>query len=334
MAVTTKSAMKIYDPRTRSAYRERVGQIVDLFNSGSQNTIRLVAAARGGDFDYNSIWGQPAAGLINRRDPNSLAAVTDQALSQLEKVAVKVNRRFGPVATTFDALRKIEEQIGPDDDPADVIMTVLGTGAADRVTQEKLNVGISALAAAVRNDAGSVSDVSALSGSAALVTADTLNTALFKRGDRSGDIRAWVMHSSKLAQLTGGQITGGVTGVASIVMNGASPLSLGRPIIVTDCPALVLPSSKFLTLGLVENALMLEDTEGEMFFGDVVTGAENVYLRAQGEYAYNLSIEGYSWDVANGGENPSNAALATGTNWDTYLTEVTKNGPGVALVSL
>jgi hypothetical protein len=40
---------------------------------------------------------------------------------------------------------------------------------------------------------------------------------------------------------------------------------------------------------------------------------------------------GYSWDTTNGGKSPTDAEIATGTNWDTYVTDV-KNSAGVVTI--
>ena len=54
---------------------------------------------------------------------------------------------------------------------------------------------------------------------------------------------------------------------------------------------------------------------------------------AKGEYAYNLSLKGFTWDVTNGGSNPTSAALSTGSNWDT-ATISHKDRAGVAINTL
>ena len=50
---------------------------------------------------------QELAGLVSRRNTASAAAVTDIAMLQTEDVAVKLDRKIGPVAQSLDAFRKI-----------------------------------------------------------------------------------------------------------------------------------------------------------------------------------------------------------------------------------
>ena len=45
---------------------------------------------------------------------------------------------------------------------------------------------------------------------------------------------------------------------------------------------------------------------------------------------YNLRLRGCEWDIANGGANPNDAALATATNWDTVVAD-NKLLPGAIL---
>lgn len=286
MATTLRADAKIYDPRTRIEYTERIAQNIAVFNEGTGGAIRLISAEKGGDFDYKSLWSQPAVNPISRRDLTSMAALTGQKLTQAEKIGVKINRTFGPLEMTMDTLRKIGESLSGDEDPMDLVLTKLGENAANYTTQDKVNVSISALSAAIRQNAGAVSDLSA---GATAVSADALNTAFFKRGDRFSEIKTVVMHSVKAAQLYGGQITANTTGVASIIMSGGDAFTLGRKLVITDSPSLVIAGApnKYVTLGLVEDAMVVEDSEGEIFFTDYVTGQAQLYYRAQGEYAYN-----------------------------------------------
>ena len=65
---------------------------------------------------------------------------------------------------------------------------------------------------------------------------------------------------------------------------------------------------------------------------DEVTGLENLVVRLQGEFAYNLGVKGFKWDTANGGANPSDAAVGTGTNWDAAVSSY-KDYAGIVIQS-
>jgi len=118
-----------------------------------------------------------------------------------------------------------------------------------------------------------------------------------------------------------------------------TPVTLNRPVLVTDDPSLVITTGSgstavttYQTLGLTNSGIVIEDTEGEYVSFQEVLGLEQILRRMQGEYAYNLGLKGFTWDVTNGGANPVASALATASNWDTaYVSE--KDRAGVVIVS-
>jgi hypothetical protein len=157
-------------------------------------------------------------------------------------------------------------------------------------------------------------------------------------GDASNRVSMWVMHSKPFFDLIKEQITANIDGISNFNIAQASPVTLNRPVLVTDSAALIganvnspeVPT--YLTLGLVESAVVMEDSEEELMYTDVITGKENITARLQGEYAYNVGCKGSAWDVTNGGVNPNDAALATTTNWDIIMDNVKDLG-GVAIRS-
>jgi hypothetical protein len=64
-----------------------------------------------------------------------------------------------------------------------------------------------------------------------------------------------------------------------------------------------------------------------------VNGDENITRSWQAQWSYNVGLKGFAWDKTAGGHSPSNAALATGTNWDRFATE-TKDLAGVIVNTL
>jgi hypothetical protein len=334
MAITTSSNMKVYDPRTQVAFRERIGERIDLFNANSRGTITMTGGTKVGDLDLTAFFARPDDGVV-RRDPTSTAAVDSIALSQRERATVKLNRRIGPYEATLDAFRKIGGEASED-----AIAMAVGEAAAEYVLKEKLTVAIGSLSAAVRARNTLVHDISAGTGGAQFVSPTALNAANFKFGDANQDIIAYVMHSVPFGKLTEGQLTSTVSGIGNVVVYGDAPGSLGRPVFVTDNTSLFIPAvttpgseapAKYVTLGLTAGACELEDTEQETILFDTALGRANITVIMQGEYAYNIGLKGLTWDVASG-INPTNAALFTGTNWDSVVDSI-KNLPGVAIIS-
>ncbi|MNE45483.1 hypothetical protein D3C80_1397680 [compost metagenome] len=75
-------------------------------------------------------------------------------------------------------------------------------------------------------------------------------------------------------------------------------------------------TTDYMTLGLTVDGLKVENTEEEELVIENVTGKENLITRLQGEFAYNMGVKGFKWDIGNGGANPNDATLGTGSNWD------------------
>jgi hypothetical protein len=312
MAIGKYSDFKIYDDRVQAGYIETLAQMTDAFNTASRNTIRMVSNRIPGHFGYESFF-QNVGSLVSRRDITSVAAATDLALTQEEHISVKLNRKIGPVAQTLDAFRKKGLAAGQGS-----LSFLIGTQVAKAVAVEQLNTAVSAGVTALLQNAAVLHDG----------TAGTLNTAalvsgLAKFGDSADRIVAWVMHSKNYYDLVQSQITANIDGVSNFVVANASPITLNRPVIVTDAPGLfnATPTpDNYYCLGLTADAIRVEDSEEELIMAEIVTGLENLVVRLQGEFAYNLAVKGYKFDVTNGGINPAGGAIATAANWDKVAT--------------
>ena len=328
MAVTLATDMKVYDPRVQGGYREKLYQNIDAFNAASRGAIVLAAESKAGDYDYRAFWKQ-LTGIATRRDTTSISAATALKTAQGEMVGVKVNRKIGPVDVALDALRKIG--IDPRDDAAQF---ALGEQVADATTNERVNTGLLAIAAALRSKAGVT--YTGTGDTVGTLTSDKLVKGMAKRGDASADVIMWIMHSKAFFDLFGEQLARDVGGIADVLLFEGTPGSFNRPVLVTDSASLVVDNAgtnNYTTLGLAAGALTVTDTESEYITNDIVTGLENLVFRMQGEYAYNLDVLGCAWDVANGGKNPTGTAVGTGTNWDLVAAD-NKGLGGVAIVSL
>lgn len=320
MAETTLADFKIYEPQFQSALVETLQQAADVFNGASANTIRLYPMAMAGQYDYNAFF-EVVSGLVRRRDPSAVTDATDLQMTQDEQISVKVNRGLGPVLFTNDAFKKIGR------DP-ELASFVIGQQAASAMQIDYLNTGLLGLVAALGTQSSLIHD-----GTSGTLTHNALVSGLSKFGDRASRIRAWVMHSKPFYDLVGQAITDKITNVADVTIYGGGPGTLGKPVIVTDSAALIntTPSpDNYHVLGLAEGALDLIQSETTDVVNDLVTGKENIMQRIQGEHAYNVKIKGVKWDVANGGVNPDDSTIGTGTNWDSIVADV-KDFAGVMI---
>lgn len=331
MAIGTASNFKIYDEFTQSGWVETMTQMSDAFNAASAGAIVLTAETRKGDVDYESFF-KDTANLVTRRintGSGSTSDVTDKSLDQGELAGIKLNRKIGPVAQTLDAFKKIQK--GPFD--KDALNFAVGVQSAKGAQVEQLNTALRAVRAALAAQA-SVSYTVPTNGT--LATANLVSgLALF--GDAASQVKIWVMHSKPYYDLVQQQIAANITGISSMNIASASPVTLNRPVLVTDSPALAVASGSpavtdYYTLGLTDGAVTLDDSEEETIVTEIITGKENLLVRFQGEYAYNISMKGFSWDVANGGKNPSDTAIGTAGNWDPQFASF-KDWAGIVIKS-
>jgi hypothetical protein len=318
------SNMVVFDDFVQRTITEVIAQQVDLFNAASNGTITLTTQRNRGDFVHYSQFAE-LTGLIRRRDVYASGAVSPVALAMLQNASVKVAAGTPPIAFNPSQFTWIQEQ-------PEVAGVVIGEQVAIGQFQDMLNAGLKAARAAFVN-AATVQYITPTQGS---LTLNALNRGAQKFGDRAQNIRAWVLHSSPLHDMYDQTLANTsrlfTFGDVRILEDG-----FGRRFIVTDSSSLYGSVSSpdvtdYYSLGLVENAIVVEDN-GDFFSNlQTINGDENITRSWQGEWTYNLSLKGYTWDTANGGKSPTDAEIGTGTNWDQTATSI-KNTAGVAVRS-
>lgn len=312
MTIGKASNFKVYQDEMRGGIVETLTQASNYFNTAG-GAINLSTVSRRGDYAKESFF-KSIATIVSRRDTTSVSAATDLPLLMDEIISVKLNRKIGPVTQTYDAFAKIAMDMTPE-----AFSFLLGNMIGKGMQVEMLNSALRAgRAALVQN-----TDVLYDAGTGTLTTANLVD-GLAKFGDRSNEIVAWVMHSKNWFDLMKHQIGTSANGdiVSGVVVQGANPLTLNRPVIVTDSDALKVAGGSgsgaytdYHVLGLTANGLVVENTETERMVLDEVTGLENLVIRLQGEYAYNLGVKGYKYDTTVG-INPTDTNLGTSTTWD------------------
>lgn len=311
MAIGKASDFKIYQDQFRGGVVETLTQVSNVFNGASNGAIRLGTMSSRGDYRYESFFANISS-LVTRRDTTSVSSATDQAMSQDEMISVKLNRKIGPVANTFDSFRKILAN-----NTEQEASFIFGQQAGKAMQVDMLNAGLLAARAALDNQSAVTTTV-ATNGT---LSTSALIDGMKLMGDAAGRVVAWVMHSKPFFDLVKEQVvTTKIDGVANVVLSTASPITLNRPVIVTDSDSLIVTSGSpvvtdYYTLGLVAGGVDIENTEEEQVETDLVTGLENLVIRIQGEFAYNVGLKGFKWNVSGGGANPNDTALGTGSNW-------------------
>lgn len=314
------SQMQVFNQYIMPATIETLGQMIDKFNQASNGTIRLTTGGFDGDFLQESFFASihAAQRRVDRYAAQATASATD--LTQLKHSSVKVAGGFGPIRFEPSQLTWLNK-------PTTEGIEVASRNFAEALMADQLNTAILALRAAIANVAGVTNDVSATAG----VTYAGLNGAHAKFGDRSGDIAANIMTGSVYHKLIGQNLANGTQLFQS--SNVTVVDILGKAVVVTDAPALYVTGTpnKEYVLGLTEGAAIVHDAGDVISNIETKNGQTRIETTMQLDYTFGLGLKGYTWDEANGGKSPSNAALGTGTNWDKVATDI-KHTAGVVLI--
>lgn len=318
------SQMKVFSEYIMPATIETLGQMVDKFNAASRGAIRLTMTGFTGDFLQESFFAavHSAQRRVDRYATNGTASVTD--LSELKRSAVKVAGGFGPIRYEPSQLTWLNR-------PTAQGIEVASRNFAEAMLKDQLNTAIAALVAAIENQ--STATYNGLTPSPDLgISYATINQSHAKFGDASGNLVAEVMTGSVFHKLIGQNLAN-----AAQLFNAGNVTVvdvLNKSVIVTDAPALyqtASPVSKEKVLSLVDGAAVVFDG------GDVISniqtnnGAERIVTTMQVDYTFGLGLKGYTWDETNGGKSPTDAELATGSNWDKISTDI-KHTAGVIAV--
>ena len=318
MAIGISTAFTIRDELFSAGYVEKLTQKVNIFNEGTKGAIRLQTESMAGHYNKTRFFDRQT-GTNSRRDTTSVAAQTDTNMTQDELVGVKRDRKYAPRAMTLDSWLKA----GISDNQMAVMA---GQNMADESLKDYVEAVVISLKAALTDNSGAANTDYSATG---VLSHAALIDALTLFGDASNDIVCWFGHSKSAFDLLDASLTvsSGHVGPAAIYEEGVG--TFRRPYVVTDSSNFIITGTPndYVTFGLVENACVVTISETPRFVGDLVTGLENLVMRFQGEYSYNIDVLGHSYDVSVGA-NPTDANLgATGT-WDIEVASI-KNGPGV-----
>jgi hypothetical protein len=312
--------MQVFNDFIMPATIETLAQMVNKFNEASAGSIRLTTDGFSGDFLQESFFAaiHSAQRRVDRYAANGTPSVTD--LSQLKMSSVKIAGGFGPIRFEPAQLTWLNK-------PTAEGIEVASRNFAEAMLRDQLNTAIASLVAAIENQSAAKNDVSGSGG----INYGVLNGAHAKFGDRSGEIVANVMTGEVYHKLIGQNITN--TAKLFLAQGVTIVDILGKSVIVTDAPALYLAGTpnKQKVLGLSAGAATVFDG------GDVISniqtnnGKDRIETTMQVDYTFSLGLKGYTWDETNGGKSPTDAELATGSNWDKVATDIKQTAGVIAI---
>jgi len=314
------SQMQVFNEYIMPATIETLGQVVEKFNGASNGAIRLTTEGFTGDFLQESFFAaiHSAQRRVDRYAAQASAAATD--LTQLKHSSVKVAGGFGPIRYEPSQMTWLEK-------PTATGIEVASKNFAEALMKDQLNTAIAALVAAISNQAAATNDVSATAG----INYGSMNGAHAKFGDRSGDLVAQIMTGAVYHKLIGANLTNTpqlfqAQGVRVVDI-------LGKAVIVTDAPGLYLAGTpnKDFVLSLAPDAAIVSDGADLISNIETKNGQTRIETTMQVDYTFGLGLKGYTWDEANGGKSPTDAELATGSNWDKVATDI-KHTAGVITI--
>ena len=310
--------MQVFNQYIMPATIESLSQMVEKFNAASNGAFRLTTEGFDGDFFQESFFASvhSAQRRVDRYASNTSATATD--LTQNLANAVKVAGGFGPIRFEPSQLTWLNK-------PTAEGIEVASRNFAEAMLKDQLNSAIAALVAATRNQAG------AFYNPGTAITQNTINSGHALFGDASSRIVADVMDGSTFHKIIGQNLTN----AANLYRAGDVTVVdvLGRTIVVTDAPALFIDDTTDynVVLGLVDSAAIVYDAGDVVSNIETVNGKLRIETTMQVDYSFGLRLKGYSWDSANGGKSPTDAELATGSNWDKCVTSI-KDTAGVAIL--
>lgn len=301
------SDLEVWEEKTYSAYQELLDYNVNEFNQATQGGLVLTSGSMLGDFSTEAFWARIAAGVVKRRNVYGTGDLSAQALSMKERSKVKVAAGTYPIDLSpaqFTWILKSPEEAA----------AVYGRQLAQDTMADMLSVSIKSFKAAIGAQSSNVYSPSTL----ASATLKGLLQASALYGDRADEIQCWMMHSAIMYEIFGTALDNAAHlftfGNIKVMQDG-----FGRPFVVTDNPNLydtVNSTLVYSVLGLTPGAVVVEQNGDYLGNTQTVNGKENISRTFQAEWTYNLSLKGFTWDKANGGACPTDAALATATNWD------------------
>lgn len=314
------SQMQVFNDFIMPATLETLDQMLNAFNEASAGTIVLSPDGFTGDFLQESFFQTLAAAQrrVDRYATNGAASATD--LTELKNSSVKIAGGFGPVRYEPSQMTWLQR-------PTVQGVEVASRAFAEILLKDQLNTAIAALVAAITAQASATNDVSATAG----ITQAGLNASHAKFGDASQSLLAQVMQGTTYHKLIGQALTN-----AQQLFQAGNVLVvdiLGKRTVVTDAPALMQTGTpnKEIILSLVQGAALVHDGRDIITNVDTTNGKERIETTIQVDYTFGLGLKGYTWDTTNGGKSPTDAEIATGTNWDKTATSI-KHTAGVALI--
>lgn len=325
--MATPSGLNLYNDQFSSGAYEGIAQQVDLFENRSGNALRIVRRSQRGrktetDFFTN-------VQMVGRRDPTSNGVVTPTVFTDATHIKIKLYRQVRHDWYWQDFVDKgLDTAEG---------QRLAGVQFGIQKAQDYLNTALSAVVGALLAVGANIThDITGED--TKTLNHPSINRGYAKLGDQSARIVTLIMHSVPYFDLIGDTIVNREFAGGAMAIGEGRTVTGGRVPIMTDAAPLVVTADtpdSYYSLGLVENAVVVEESEDEIrdlgiVRGDNAEAPANIKVRLSIDYAITLNMRGVSYTGAT--LNPDAATLATAANW-TQKVSSHKLGPGVIIKS-
>lgn len=303
--------MVIFNKYVPEAAVELLAQMVEKFNGASNGAILLTSQGFEGDFFERSFYSslEAAQRRVDRYASNGAQSST--ALAQVKEASVKVAGGFGPILfepAQMSWMMKNEAEA----------IDAISRNLAMAVMKDQLNAGLASAVAAISNQSTAKNDVSTTAG----ISHSALNATDALFGDRSSNIITRVMNGATYHALIGQNLTNANT---LFTADGVRIVDvLGKFVVVTDAASLYATGTPNLNkvLNLTSGGIVISNGSDIITNAVTTNGKERIETTFQADYSFGIGLKGFTWDEANGGKSPTDAELATGTNWDKTATSI------------
>ncbi|MFP2239950.1 major capsid protein [Pseudescherichia vulneris] len=308
----TQTDIQIFNQFAYNGITELLREQVNLFNAATQGAITLTTNMRVGD-KSDDVQFSLINGLIRDRD---------------------VYDNDGDAGTTTIGNRsdtRIKVAAGtPNFIVPDALLTWIGRDSAEagvayaqqmtpQIMKDYLHRGLNAFIGAVLNRPDMIITTADDSGQ---VTLQEFVTGSSKFGDQFGDLRCIVMHSTPWHNLVGKNLSNQERlfkyGDVLIYVD-----PMGRPMIITDNPALYDSSTGTYRTGMLStNAISIEDSGDFRQNVQTSNGKNNIQDTIQSQWSMSIGVRGYGWKGPLNQSTPTKGALLDKSNWELTASQI------------
>ena len=320
--INTLENFCLQDSIVNGAYEDEKCEMTVKVNEASRNTIVSRTNFHGGTKTAETFLKPPQGG-IRYRDPKDVSDDCPPIGFGTDKTnCPKIDWGYGPVGTTFDALRKQGFCGAGGTNSLAGVNSVVGRGLARESADYQYDVGVGALVAALLGNPAAVIDQQLVGGAAGDGFAITHDLFIFLQsvyGECSSKIRAWLGPSDVYFALWQTMSNSGDSNLCCDglrdIYSGGVPFA-GKPYIIDNSPHLRPEPGKYLILALCEGALAIDESEELLIHSDV-SGGCNIKWEYQAEGAFDVCIKGYDYIGPGGGTaSTSDVDVQTVGNWE------------------